>query len=138
ARRRHRTRPATSMTHGVPAHPGRDAPRGGLPPPYTPVATATSEGAHLTMTTTASTPLTALERAERLALVLDLAGVPGNPRVTTTGGLNLAVALTREDGSDLVVVAVEVWKDGPVYYVTRYDVDDEAAECHEVHDQAGA
>lgn len=81
---------------------------------------------------------TALERAERLALVLALAGVPGTPRVTTTGGLNLAVALTREDGSDLVVVAVEVWADGPVYYVTRYDVDDEAAECHEVHDQAGA
>ncbi|MBN0042247.1 hypothetical protein JN535_19015 [Cellulosimicrobium cellulans] len=90
------------------------------------------------MTTTASIALTALERAEQLALVLTLAGVPGNPRVTTTGGLNLAVALTREDGNDLVVVAIEVWADGPVYYVTRYDADDEAAEHHEAHDQAGA
>lgn len=89
-------------------------------------------------TATGRAATTALERAERLALVLALAGVPGNPRVTTTGGLNLAVALTREDGSDLIVVAVEVWTDGPVYYVTRYDADDEAAEHHEAHDQAGA
>lgn len=81
---------------------------------------------------------TALERAERLAAILALAGVPGSPRVTTTGGLNLAVGLTREDGSDLVVVAVEVWTDGPVYYVTRYDVADEAAEHREAHNQAAA
>src|SRR5690606_1271193 len=92
----------------------------------------------MTTATTAPTPLTALERAERLAIVLDLAGVPGNPHVTTTGGLNFAVGLTREDGSDLVVVAVEVWADGPVYYVTRYDDHDEAAEFHEVHDQVAA
>jgi len=90
------------------------------------------------MNTTTTAAPTALERAEQLALVLTLAGIPGNPHVTTTGGLNLAVALTRDDGSDLVVVAVEVWADGPVCYVTRYDVDDQDAEHHEAHDQAAA
>lgn len=43
---------------------------------------------------------------------------------STTGGSNHAVVLTRPGGGDWVVVGVESWPTGPVYYTTRYAAND--------------
>lgn len=80
------------------------------------------------MTTTAhviqrSRP-TPSDLARALAADLQAAGAPGGPRASTTGGTNHAVVLTWPGGQDRIVVGVESWLTGPVYYATRYAAHD--------------
>ncbi|KRC43010.1 hypothetical protein [Oerskovia sp. Root22] len=86
----------------------------------------TTQTTQPTAETTQSARPVAGDLAHALAADLQAAGVPGRPRATTTGGTNHAVVLTRPGGGDWVVVGVEAWPTGPVYYATGYAADDPA------------
>lgn len=91
------------------------------------------------MTTTTTRP-TSAHLAQALAADLQAAGAPGGPRASTTGGTNHAVVLTWPGGQDRIVVGVESWPTGPVYYATRYAAHDpsQASAHHETTTHAGA
>jgi hypothetical protein len=77
--------------------------------------------------------------AVALATELRAAHLPAVP--TTSGGGGVAVVLSHRSGRDWMVIAVEVWRRGEVFYVGQYADDettDGAIEQVEIHDRTSA